>query len=95
MHLHGVDSEAHSQASAPAHSAHMQDQPQALVQGVAIEAQSAVSSAQQDARQQAFEYSNKLRDEAERQVLLISPEPSRQLPSSEPVTSGWRSNVKS
>ena len=70
----------------------IQHQAQALVQGVAIVAQSAVSSAQQDAGQRAFEYSNKLRDEAERQVLLISPEPSRQLPSSEPVTSSWRSN---
>ena len=34
----------------------------------------AVSSAQQDARQQAFEYAKKVRDEAERQVQSVSQE---------------------
>ena len=81
LHVHGVDPQTHSQAIAAAQYAHakahvIQQEAQVFAQSVQNEAQAyvqgAVSSAQQNASDQAHQYAHQVRSEAERQVLHVA-----------------------
>ena len=88
LHVHGVDPQTHSQAIAAAQYAQakaqaIQREAQVFAQSVQNEAQAyvqgAVSSAQQNASDQAHQYAHQVRSEAERQMLHVAGEAQQHL----------------